>query len=518
MIKQIKLKNVASYDDILVQDLKQVNFVFGGNGSGKTTISKLLYNKYVKEVNSNLYMECGVDFASDKFNDYNILVYNDDFVKNHLKSKESIKGIYSVAQQDIETEEKIEKVKKDEDEIQNKIKGVEDKQNDIQKNIDTQKRDFENSCWQHLSTNKQKFDKCFSGFKNNKAAWASKCEEIFSIDKISNDTLDSVEAEYKTVFDTNSKHESIFENINFCLIEELEKEQIFGQAIVPQDSREMNKLIKQLNSSDWVKQGLNYLPKSGDQCPFCQQNITETIKKNIEYIFADEHYKQQKLQFEQARQDYKANIDSLKDMISDITQSNISFINLQNIKLLLSELETIVNSNKTNLDFKNKNLAKVITLQSSKEILVKIKCEIDNFNEQISKHNEVVNNERKKDDIINKVINIIANNLLYDTIKEHKQEIDKFNKQMNEENKRLEALELDLKDIESEIKDLQSKSSNIDDIMDKINKRLKEFGFIGFSFKKCDDGRNYQILRSDGKPVEKTLSEGEHRFVTFLYF
>lgn len=44
MIKKITIRDVASYDDegIVIDNLQKVNFIYGGNGCGKTTISRFL--------------------------------------------------------------------------------------------------------------------------------------------------------------------------------------------------------------------------------------------------------------------------------------------------------------------------------------------------------------------------------------------------------------------------------------------------------------------------------------------
>ncbi len=46
MLEQIEIKKVASYDytGIQITNLKKVNFIYGANGCGKTTISNFLYN------------------------------------------------------------------------------------------------------------------------------------------------------------------------------------------------------------------------------------------------------------------------------------------------------------------------------------------------------------------------------------------------------------------------------------------------------------------------------------------
>ena len=44
MIKKIIIKDVASYDHegVTFENLQKVNFIYGGNGTGKTTISRYL--------------------------------------------------------------------------------------------------------------------------------------------------------------------------------------------------------------------------------------------------------------------------------------------------------------------------------------------------------------------------------------------------------------------------------------------------------------------------------------------
>ncbi len=45
MLSYIKLANVASYDHegISLSNLKKINFIYGANGCGKTTLSNYLY-------------------------------------------------------------------------------------------------------------------------------------------------------------------------------------------------------------------------------------------------------------------------------------------------------------------------------------------------------------------------------------------------------------------------------------------------------------------------------------------
>ena len=65
---------------------------------------------------------------------------------------------------------------------------------------------------------------------------------------------------------------------------------------------------------------------------------------------------------------------------------------------------------------------------------------------------------------------------------------------------------------------MQSTTSTIENAITEVNKILLSFSFTGFKLEKAQDNRNYKIIRADGSDVRETLSEGEQRFITFLYF
>lgn len=85
MIKKITISNVASYgsEPVVIDGLKKVNYFFGVNGSGKTTISRLIdKDKKNIEWDENP-LEC--------------FVYNSDFVESNYSG--DFKGIFTLGKE-----------------------------------------------------------------------------------------------------------------------------------------------------------------------------------------------------------------------------------------------------------------------------------------------------------------------------------------------------------------------------------------------------------------------------------
>lgn len=87
---------------------------------------------------------------------------------------------------------------------------------------------------------------------------------------------------------------------------------------------------------------------------------------------------------------------------------------------------------------------------------------------------------------------------------------------MEEEKNKLQT---DYRDTDAELKAANKNVTSVQPSVDAINKLLSNFGFDNFKIVPSrTENNHYQIEREDGAIAEKTLSEGEVTFITFLYF
>ncbi|GAA7241320.1 hypothetical protein BD0080_13840 [Helicobacter pylori] len=180
-ISQIVLKNVATFDEsgASFENLNSINFIYGANGSGKTTISSFLKNL----------AENGIEdkFANSKIEWHNseslkIEVYNKQFKEEQFRNSQ-IKGIFTLGKKTNEDLENIES-KKDliNKEKEKKIKNEERLQNLTQKK-EKKEKNFTDSCWEKLyKKNEEDFKETLEGFKR-KEKFKEKILEEFENDK-----------------------------------------------------------------------------------------------------------------------------------------------------------------------------------------------------------------------------------------------------------------------------------------------------------------------------------------------
>jgi len=139
MIEKIDIKNVATYDNKGVQlnDLKKINFVYGANGCGKTTISNLIHdNTDIK------FKESSIKWKNDF--PIKVLVYNKGFRDRNF-GKDKLNGVFTLGEatteqikaiedkteelkilkaEGIQKRETLEKLKGDKDVLDNEFKEV----------------------------------------------------------------------------------------------------------------------------------------------------------------------------------------------------------------------------------------------------------------------------------------------------------------------------------------------------------------------------------------------------------
>jgi wobble nucleotide-excising tRNase len=516
MIESISIKKIATFDDagIQINNLKKVNFVYGANGSGKTTISNFLQHP-----------------SEDRFRDSVInwknaqtiktLVYNKEFrEKNFGKGK--IEGVFTLGEATKEEkkiiEDKTELLKQIKTEGE-KIRGSLNAQIQKKETLETEFKEF---TWTKIYKKYQNvFREAFTGSMKSGDLFKNRLLQEFVNNKETLQNYDELQGKATTIFGEAPQNISPINLINSERIIEIENNVIWKKIIVGKADVDIAKLIQKLNINDWVSQGRAFI-QDDSICPFCQQpTITENLKTQLENFF-DETYLSDINSIKSLKQEYNTLIQNAINEFNGIETIQKDFKNSKlNIDKFTSYLKTFISQNTTNAEYlsnKLKEPSRSIELVSQKEQFSFLTDLIKKANAEIKKHNDIVadfTNQR------NKLINAIWKFL----IEEFRIDIEKFNSTKKGIETGIAAIDLKLKtklkefqDLALEIKKLSKNVTSIKPTIDEINRLLQYFGFNNFEIVSATDEGYYNIQREDGSIAESTLSEGEITFITFLYF
>ena len=514
MIKQIDIKNVATYDNQGVQfdDLKKVNFIYGANGCGKTTISNFIYDNFDHKFNS-----CYLTWQNAL--PLKVLVYNKEFRERNF-GKGKLNGVFTIGEA---TAEQIKIIEQKTEELKAiKAEGV--KKYETFEKLSADKSNLENDFKENTWTKVYKkyetaFKEAFQG-SMQKETFKSKLLQEFTSNTAELENLENLKAKAETIFGEQPERIELISQISFERVLEIETNEIWKKIIVGKNDVDIAKLIQTLNINDWVNQGREYIEDK--TCPFCQQEtITDDYKKQIESFF-DETYLKDIKQLKELKQEYNNLTQNIINQLNGIETNQKSFSNSKlDIDKFSAFLKTLISQNTTNNEFlsnKVKEPSRSIELNSIKEQTELILDLINLTNSEIKKHNDIVTNyATERSNLIKAIWKCLVD--------ENKTEIFQFNTQKSGLETGISNIEIqykakitEYKTLDTEIKILNKNVTSIQPTIEEINRILKSYGFLNFEIVPAKEDGFYQIQREDGTIAETTLSEGEITFITFLYY
>ncbi|MGN8381909.1 ATP-binding protein [Helicobacter pylori] len=520
-ISQISLKKVATFDEngASFKDLNSINFIYGANGSGKTTTSSFLKNL----------AENGIEdkFANSKIAWYNneslkIEVYNKQFKEEQLRNSQ-VKGIFTLGKKTNENLEKIE-IKKESinKENEKKIKNEASLQVLTQKK-EKEEKDFADRCWEKLyKKNEEDFKETLEGFKR-KEKFKEKILNEFENDKHNKSKiviLEELKEKIGIIFSKNQTELALLE-CNLTDFDSIENHSIWEQKIVGSGGVAIADLIKKLSNEDWVAWGREYI-KENSICPFCQkETITEEFKKQLESYF-DTNYQESTETIKKMKEDYTNKTDEVLERLDEIVETEQknqqTKLNTEIFKRIIETLKNKINGNQQKMHDKSKEMSRSFELESTKNEIKEIRDLIDTANQQIAKHNEIIKNiKNQKKTCVEQTWKFLVNEFKSD-IQEYDKKRCGLEKGISNLNEEIRENQEKIKKLENEIRELEKTMVSIRPIVNEINTLLERYGFTNFGLACTEDEKSYRIQREDGQLVGETLSEGEVTFITFLYY
>lgn len=518
MIDSLKIKSVATYNEegVEIDNLQPINFIYGANGCGKTTISNFLSDTKVEEYN-----KCSVNWQGE--DELEVIVYNRRFREENFSS-ETIGGVFTLGKATKEEKEAIELLVAERNNIT--IEGTKTKETLEKKEEELERLifEFKEQVWKQIFTpNKDDFKEAFKGLLKNKTGFLERVlnEADCSIGDL--EPIETLRERAKTIFGEEPQRLSIISAPDVSSLTVIEKNPIWKKKIIGKQDVPISNLIQHLGNNDWVNEGRSFLAEGKDTCPFCQEEtITDELRKNLEDFF-DKTFIQDTQDLKGFQTVYEQGVGNLLHLLEGIISTEKSKkeskLEIEKIEAFVKTLDSQMKANLLTIRAKVKEPSREFDFQGIETQTGKIIELIQAHNAAIRTHNKIVDNfSDEKEKLISAVWKTIVG-IERSSIVDFKKKRDALVKAIEGIKKKKNTLTDRFKVIRDEIREANKNVTSVQPAVDEINKLLKAYCFDSFQIVPSEKIKNsYCIERPNGKLATDTLSEGEVTFITFLYY
>lgn len=481
-----------------------INFFYGKNGTGKSTLAKAF-----KDGNALL------TWDGDPFPDERVLVYNEDFIAKNVQSYGNIPGVFTISE--------INAVKKKEadDKIAEKA-GVDAQATAAHAAADKITEDhtkaeeaYISTIWDKTETTRKKYPLTQTGYTRDRRKFVKQLANTPML--VSTD--DECTALYKTVFGKQQTKHNPYTHVH---TDQITISPIMEQAIISRANTDFALFIRTLGNMDWVTAGHKaYHGKTDGRCPYCQKALPEDFEDQLATCY-DNQYKDDLAALGKFIDSYYKDMMLARQAVEANLQNPFPTKRLADYKKQAQLLLAAIQRNCDLLQKKKDNPSEAVTLEDLVPLSTDLNTIITAINDEVDAYMAVLADiPGQQQKCTEMVWGMMANDCSADIrawLKRTDDDRDAW-KAKNEEEKKLREQSGKL---ESEIAKLNSQTVNTTKAMQDINRLIASAGFKGFELQEKPGAKYvYELVRDqNGKKVvvDKNLSEGERHFIAFLYF
>ncbi len=507
-------KRIAAIEKITVDDgtlhhveiePTYINFFFGKNGTGKSTIAKEFGNPDALSWR-----------AGEEADNYDIEIFDRQFISKNFETYDHLEGVFTLSEGNIDIRNQINKKIIELDEITRKGKKTAEARDKRQATLEPLLSAFQDICWNKTENLRKTFAQTQNKKKRKAVFSAEVLRQVYTPEAFN---FDEVRKLYDIAYDPNAKPYPLFADSKSILSRyDFSGMSLLSKSITSSSDTDFSRFMEALEATEWVKNGhAAYMGHSQGKCPFCQQTLPDTFEKNIADCF-DEQYRNDVTALQMFQRSYAGKMRQILAVLRQNLSGCFPKLDTAVYEKKLAQLETAVSINIQTINDKISAPAKIVELKNTDALVADLDALIVDFNKQIQTNNDIVNTKSdRKRECSEKVWKMIAFVLKEDLAKYLR------NKAVAEDEvKRLDQSVKDLQNqyrtLRGEIAYLNSQITNTQDTVASINEYLKDSGLEGFFLRERRGSPGvYEVIREDGK-VAENLSEGERNFIAFLYF
>ncbi len=502
--------NRATFENVEIRPLTRVNFFYGGNGTGKSTIAKVINDHFQGEV-----------FFSDGHiaDDFDILLFDREYIDDNFHSYEGIPGVLTVNETNVQLNEELKKVREEQGQAIARGKEFAEKQSEKQAEIDALQTPFTEELWKLTKDARTKLKKALGTDAGTKEKFLKSIGAHIPRAEIN---FDELKRNSDLAYDKGTlKYNNLNSITDPSVLDSIAGYDLLKKAIVSTSNSSFASFLNKTQALDWVKEGHGRFQESASgKCPYCQQPLPSDFETKLSECF-DEQYKEDIRKLEQFCTTYSSTCTKVLNALKANLECSYPEFRKSEYQKLISSFETATQLNLELLGKKVKQPSLIVGSEGWKQttnLLEDISQFVAAENEKIEINNKVADNKKEAQAKCRQDAWSYVRFLCDDAIKNHDKKSSEIQSEIRQLINEVDAQNKIASNLQGRINELNKQGVNVESTIEDVNKLLRDAGFQGFSLVAHKEGvGTYDVVRENGS-VADNLSEGERNFIAFLYF
>jgi wobble nucleotide-excising tRNase len=519
MIKSLHVADVATYSaaGATMGPLSVCNFVYGPNGSGKTTLSR-----YLAPNDNELHGRCAIVWENGR--QLRTVVYNRDFLETIFNERSRVKGVFTLGSEDAALKVRIEELtrnltseRESEQRLAITLEG-DDGKGGKRAELDEAAKALKAACLKQTRKHEEEFEPALAGVRANSALFMARFLEERRSNQAALCDFEDLKERARSVFAENPAQINLLPIPDGTRLKILESDTIFKKPVVGKGDVNIAGLITRLKNSDWITEGVEFFQQSRPQCPFCQQEVPNTLERELAAFF-DESFITDKARLDRVALDYTEQADLVVKTLEALSIAPVSHHDPEELSRLRNVFDARLATARLLVTRKVEAPSTIVDIEGVEIALTDIGTYVATANALIAEHNRRISNA------VNEKHALTADFWRYLIDVELKDAAATYDKVNDTVGRAVQSLESQIQKSRTEQsklirerEELEKISTSTQPTVDKINHTLKSFNFTNFHLATTDEPHTYQLIRANGDAAHHSLSEGEKTFITFLYF
>ncbi len=497
-----------------------VNFLFGRNGTGKSTIARAIRNG------------AGVTFAPGRTTaDYLFLVFDQDFIDENVRSYHSLPGVFTLGAANVEIQEQIDEKAGEVAAIQADRAETAGKIREKEKERETLAGEFLDSCWNETAALRKEFREALSGHAGSKKRLM---DEVRRHPPMEHDTA-RLRRAYDAIYAKGARaYERLNEIADVTVLDRVPGGEILAVPIVNASSAGLSEFFREIGAGEWVRQGrARFQDAAGGRCPYCGRPLGEELERELSDSF-DRRYEENLQRLSAFLEEYRRTANTLFLPLSRLPEESYPAADLRLYRQKLEAVRSVISANTEQIRAKIQEPSRVVSLRETAGALQELSDTLCDINRMIDENNAAVAAGPERESACRNAVFEHLAWMLKDKIAAQDARDAALAWELNKLRGSMDLQSGAIRHLQEEIRRLNGGTVDTSDAVEAVNRILRDTGFQGFEMRPRPEeairpdgttdwvvvspARHYEVVRTQTGEVADSLSEGERNFIAFLYF